>query len=316
MAIATTIGTSSESAPNTENAPPPDDSSDPMLACSHNESNNSSNSGSSGNSSRQEQPSSSNESTMQAVMNQTTASEQIQSKNTFSLEFPVLLLFFSWNLSGTVFQNQVLYQTCMLTYNYSVCSRLTDEEIDEVNKERAKRKIVERKPKIIFHFMCLAQDLEAKLETYASKIFMARAVLESIIPAFISVLIGPWSDKFGRRPILLSTFCGKPIVGVALALSEFNCNFSFCAYVGYFLAYAILSIVAIVSTVILVNPWFYLVAFVPLSLLGGTCALITGVFCYISDISFERDRAFRFVSSFVLPQYFQLQTPNWINNST
>lgn len=53
------------------------------------------------------------------------------------------------------------------------------------------------------------QDLEAKLETYASKIFMARAVLESIIPAFISVLIGPWSDKFGRRPILLSTFCGE-----------------------------------------------------------------------------------------------------------
>lgn len=64
---------------------------------------------------------------------------------------------------------------------------------------------------------------------------------------------------------------------------------------GYFLAYAILSIVAIVSTMTLVNPWFYLVAFVPLSLLGGTCALITGVFCYISDISFERERAFRFV---------------------
>lgn len=53
------------------------------------------------------------------------------------------------------------------------------------------------------------KDLEAKLETYASKIFMARAILESIIPAFISVLIGPWSDKFGRRPILLSTFCGE-----------------------------------------------------------------------------------------------------------
>lgn len=38
---------------------------------------------------------------------------------------------------------------------------------------------------------------------------MARAVLESIVPAFISFLIGPWSDKFGRKPILLSTFFGE-----------------------------------------------------------------------------------------------------------
>lgn len=215
MAIATTIVASPETVPNVENALPPDDSSDPMLArTGHNESVNSSSS-SSGNT-RQEQPSSS---TMQAVMNQTTASEQIQSKNTFSLEFPVLLLFFSWNLSGTVFQNQVLYQTCMLTYNYSVCSRLIDEDIDEVIKQNNTRQPTRWTVRITLHFMCFMQDLEAKLETYASKIFMARAVLESIIPAFISILIGPWSDKFGRRPILISTFCGKPIVDVALAFA-------------------------------------------------------------------------------------------------
>lgn len=120
MAIATTIVTSSENIPHVEQTPA-EDSNDPMLVRSHNDSS----SNSSGNN-RQEQPSSS---TVPAVI---TAPEQIQSKNTFTLEFPVLLLFFSWNLSGTVFQNQVLYQTCMLTYNYTVCSRLTDEEIDEV----------------------------------------------------------------------------------------------------------------------------------------------------------------------------------------
>lgn len=123
MAIATTTVANSETIPNVETIQP-DDSNDPMLARKHNDSSNNGNS-----SNRQEQPSSSS---MQAVMNQTTAPELIQSKNTFSLELPVLLLFFSWNLSGTVFQNQVLYQTCMLTYNYSICSRLTDEEIDEV----------------------------------------------------------------------------------------------------------------------------------------------------------------------------------------
>lgn len=120
MAIATTIVSSSENIPNVDNSQP-DDPNDPMLVRSRNDNNSSSSSHN-----RQDQPSGS---TIPAVA---TAPEQIQSKNTFSLEFPVLLLFFSWNLSGTVFQNQVLYQTCMLTYNYTVCARLTDEEIDEV----------------------------------------------------------------------------------------------------------------------------------------------------------------------------------------
>lgn len=47
------------------------------------------------------------------------------------------------------------------------------------------------------------------LEENASKLFMCRAILENIIPAFISFLIGPWSDKFGRKPVLLSTTFGK-----------------------------------------------------------------------------------------------------------
>lgn len=38
---------------------------------------------------------------------------------------------------------------------------------------------------------------------------MARSLLESIIPAIVSLFIGPWSDKFGRRPIVLTTFTGK-----------------------------------------------------------------------------------------------------------
>lgn len=38
---------------------------------------------------------------------------------------------------------------------------------------------------------------------------MAISLLESIMPAFVSLFIGPWSDKFGRRPILLTVFTGK-----------------------------------------------------------------------------------------------------------
>lgn len=66
----------------------------------------------------------------QQTVNQTTV-EHVRSTNTYSLELPVLLLFFSWNLSGTVFQNQVLYQSCILNYNESTCSLLANEEIPD-----------------------------------------------------------------------------------------------------------------------------------------------------------------------------------------
>lgn len=79
-----------------------------------------------------EQPTSS----IQSTINPTTI-QPVQSTNTFTLEIPVLLLFFSWNLSGTVFQNQVLYQSCILTYNASTCDLLTNDKITpamEVNE--------------------------------------------------------------------------------------------------------------------------------------------------------------------------------------
>lgn len=59
--------------------------------------------------------------------------------------------------------------------------------------------------------------------------------------------------------------------------------------------YFILTSVSVLSTKWSINPWFYLLAFVPLSVLGGMCGLITGIFCYISDVSSQKDRAFRLV---------------------
>lgn len=60
--------------------------------------------------------------------------EHVRTTNTYRLEFPALLLFFSWNLSGTVFQNQILYQTCILDYNVSMCDMLTNEQIPDEYK--------------------------------------------------------------------------------------------------------------------------------------------------------------------------------------
>lgn len=98
----------------------------------------------------------------------------------------MFLLFFSWNLTSTVFQNQIIYQTCTSLYDFNgtFCEEITNDIISD--------------------------DLSVdEIEKYASKIFMVRAVLENIIPAIISFFIGPWSDRYGRKPILISAFLGE-----------------------------------------------------------------------------------------------------------
>lgn len=59
----------------------------------------------------------------------------------------------------------------------------------------------------LFIFLTI-QRIEIEVQPYVAKILMARSLLESIIPAIVSLFIGPWSDKFGRRPIVLTTFTG------------------------------------------------------------------------------------------------------------
>lgn len=51
--------------------------------------------------------------------------------------------------------------------------------------------------------------------------------------------------------------------------------------------------ISYLSATIPVNPWFYLLPFIPISLCGGNCALITGVFCYITDVTTQKDRPIR-----------------------
>lgn len=119
---------------------------------------------------------------------------------------------------------------------------------------------------------------------------MARSLLESIIPAIVSLFIGPWSDKFGRRPIVLTTFTGKTHI---ISITIFLINTTFFIYKGYLVGSVILTTLTYISTKISISPWLFLLASVPSVLSGGTCALITGIYCYISDVANEKTRALR-----------------------
>ncbi|XP_053963389.1 proton-coupled folate transporter-like [Anastrepha ludens] len=172
-------------------------------------------------------------------------------KRWFILEPAVFLVFLAMYLSGAVYQNQILYQTCVAIYKYneSDCQPLLG--VSRETKE--------------------AQEIETRVQPYVARILMARSLLESIIPAFVSLFVGPWSDKFGRRPIIVAT------------------------YTGYLTGCIILTVLAFIASKVVISPWLFLLSSVPSVLSGGTCALITGIYCYISDVAKEKARAVRMV---------------------
>uniref|UniRef100_A0A6E8VLP0 Major facilitator superfamily (MFS) profile domain-containing protein n=1 Tax=Anopheles coluzzii TaxID=1518534 RepID=A0A6E8VLP0_ANOCL len=162
------------------------------------------------------------------------------------LEPAVLLIFFAWNVSSAVFANQIVYQTCTAAFgkNKSLCDQLgTENETEEI------------------------QQLEKAIQPYSANILMAKSLVESIIPALGSMFIGPWSDRYGRKPVIVSCFTGA------------------------FLTYAIVALISLLSMYYTINPWYYVLASITTALSGGTCALITGVFCYIADVTVEKTRA-------------------------
>lgn len=164
----------------------------------------------------------------------------------FTLEPVVLLLFFGYNVCSTVFQDQLVFQVCVseLGYNFSDCVVLGTNNDSEIVK-----------------------DLEKKVQPYVADLIMTKSVVEAVVPAFLSLFIGPWSDKFGRKPMIVASLT------------------------GFFLTYLIICILCAVSDAFILNPWYYVLASIPVATLGGICTMITGVFCYIADITTEKNRA-------------------------
>lgn len=67
----------------------------------------------------------------------------------------------------------------------------------------------------------------------------------------------------------------------------------FFSYVGYFLIYFSIAVISFISTRIEINPWYYIIAYIPVSFFGGTCAFITATYCYIIDNTNQENRARR-----------------------
>lgn len=144
-------------------------------------------------------------------------------------------------LSGTILTDLIVYRTCIImSINQSECLLLHN------NSSSAE-----------------ALKIESEVQPHASLILMSKSFLESIFPSLLSLFLGPWSDKYGRKPLILS------------------------GYIGISLTYLLLSIMANWD----IAPWYLLIAYVPTALLGGLCILILASLCYITDITDNNERA-------------------------
>ncbi|EDW35819.1 GL17463 [Drosophila persimilis] len=113
--------------------------------------------------------------------------------------------------------------------------------------------------------------IETELQPYVANLFLSRTLLESIVPAFCGLFIGSWSDHYGRKPLLIVSM------------------------IGFSASFLMMAAICELSSYYVVNPWWYIMAAVPHSLLGGNCVFSVAAFCFISDITDCKTRPYRMI---------------------
>ncbi|XP_043803934.1 uncharacterized protein LOC122720914 isoform X3 [Apis laboriosa] len=157
---------------------------------------------------------------------------------------PMMMLIIAQAISSNILTDLIIYRTCSIILNINKTECLLLHE----NSSSAE-----------------ALKIDAQVQPKASLILITKSIVESIIPALLSLFLGPWSDIYGRKSIILS------------------------GYIGISLTYFLLSSMTIWD----INPWFLLIAYIPYACCGGFCIILLGTVCYLSDISNEQERGWQ-----------------------
>lgn len=107
------------------------------------------------------------------------------------------------------------------------------------------------------------------VQPYVAKLLMWKMLMDAIIPAIFSLFVGPWSDKFGRKTVINSTFSGLFVSSLIL----FGLS-----YMAQFMD---------------INPWLYVLSSLPYALSGGMCCMFIELLCYTTDVSDEKNRGMK-----------------------
>lgn len=163
----------------------------------------------------------------------------------FPLEPALILVFFGWYLAVSIIPNQLLQQTC-LVYGFNATDCL---HLDSTSG---------------------TEEIENKIQPHVAAIIMTIALLSSLVPGFLGLFLGPWTDRFGRKKVICAA-----MFGYLMALLSLSC----------------ISKIAESSSV--VTPWIYVVPYIFIVITGGHPTLIVSILCYVTDTSDEATRSTR-----------------------
>ena len=155
-----------------------------------------------------------------------------------TVEPPIFITLFAFGLQSIIAQNLVIDRVCRVSQDFpdAICDNL------EAHK-----------------------DIQIGVQKQVNLILMYATVLGAIPNITISLIVGPWSDYNGRKPIIL-----LPVF-------------------GYVLKTAVLFLLTLLPQ--LGGEWYLLT--IVSDFFGGFACVLTGVFSYISDISPRETRTVR-----------------------
>lgn len=107
-------------------------------------------------------------------------------KLVFCFNTTIVRIFFT----GTILTDLIVYRTCTATL--------------KLNKTEC----------LILHNNSSSKEalrINSMVQPYASLIVMGKSFMESISPSLLSLFLGPWSDKYGRKPVMLSGYISNHI---------------------------------------------------------------------------------------------------------
>lgn len=167
----------------------------------------------------------------------------------FALEPAVLLFYFGMFTAEMIVPNETLKLLCFQKFgNQSECNTIGTDNQKNNNETN--------------------HDF---LQIEAARIFVLTSVFSKVIPAIATFFIMQWSDKFGRRPILILSFFGSSLSILLMLLNAKGGKFS--------------------------SPWNYALAHIPNALVGASATKSTIIFSYIADISTTSEKSSRLLGA-------------------
>ncbi|XP_050306774.1 proton-coupled folate transporter-like [Anthonomus grandis grandis] len=160
-----------------------------------------------------------------------------------TVEIPIFLVTLSSMLTASVSNNLLIYRTCyiLLNYNKTECAQLGFVS----NNETAK--------------------LELLVSPTSTHIALINTIIESVLGSVLCLFMASWSDRFGRKPIIVMAFIGG------------------CIAIILHVVYAAFEL----------TPWFILVPTFTVLLTGGRAGFITILYAYLADLTNENERGWR-----------------------